>query len=79
MASWVSIVQLALAWIFAQSSSIVPLFGTALPHHVQENIKSENISLSQSEIETIEAIISKDIVQGSRHPEMARKFYKTDQ
>ena len=70
-----SLSQLSLAWVAAQSPSIVPLFGTTRPIHVLENIKSAKIHLTQSEIDKINEIVSKGIVRGDRHPEMAKKLY----
>jgi len=67
--------QLSLAWSYALGPSIIPLFGTTKPIHVQENIKSTKIDLTQSEIDNINAIVSKGTVHGERHPESAKKLY----
>lgn len=67
--------QLALAWILAQSSSIVPLFGTTISEHVRENISSGDISLSGEEINAMNEIISRGALLGARYPEMAKQFY----
>jgi len=72
-----SLSQLALGWVATQSPSYIPLFGTTRGPHVQENIKSLEISFTQSEINSINEIVSKGVVQGSRHPEMGKKFYGT--
>jgi aryl-alcohol dehydrogenase-like predicted oxidoreductase len=72
-----SLSQLALAWVIAQSPSIVPIFGTTQSRHVLENIKCQEINLSQNEIDKINEIVSKGIVSGDRHPEMAKHLYKT--
>jgi aryl-alcohol dehydrogenase-like predicted oxidoreductase len=71
-----SLPQLALAWVSTQSPSFIPLFGTTRSAHVQENIKSLGISLTQSEINSINEIVSKGVVQGSRHPDAGKQFYR---
>jgi aryl-alcohol dehydrogenase-like predicted oxidoreductase len=73
-----TVAQLALAWIACQSTAFVPLFGTTREAHVQENIKSMKIRLTQTEVDTINEIVSKGIVRGSRLPEMVKHIYKTD-
>jgi aryl-alcohol dehydrogenase-like predicted oxidoreductase len=73
-----SLSQLALAWIFVQSPSVVPLFGTTRASHVEENIKSIKILFTQTEIDTINEIVSNGIVRGSRHPEIVKQLYKTE-
>lgn len=73
-----TIAQLSLAWVASQSASFVPLFGTTRSVHVQENIKSMKIRLTQTEVDAINEIVSKSVVQGSRHPEMVKHIYKTD-
>ncbi len=71
-----SLSQLSMAWVAAQSPSIIPLFGTTEPSHVLENIKSGEVHLTRNEIDKINEIVSKGVVRGDRHPEMAKRFYK---
>ncbi len=70
-----SLSQLSLAWVAAQSPSIIPLFGTTQSMHVLENIKSVKVHLTGHEIDRMNEIVSKGIVHGDRHTEMAKKFY----
>jgi aryl-alcohol dehydrogenase-like predicted oxidoreductase len=70
-----SLSQLALAWVIAQSPSIIPLFGTTQPIHVLENIKSTKVPLQQNDIDLINDMVSKEIVRGERHPEMVKQLY----
>ena len=72
-----TVAQLALAWIACQSATFVPLFGTTREAHVQENIKSIKIMLTQTEIDAINEIVSKGVVRGSRLPEIVKHIYKT--
>lgn len=70
-----SLSQLSLAWVAAQSPSIVPLFGTTQSIHVEENIKSTAVHLTQHDIDKINETISSGVVHGDRLPETAKKFY----
>lgn len=70
--------QLALAWVATQSPSFIPLFGTTQVDHLQENIKSMKINLSQTDIDAINEIVAKGVVRGYRLPETIKHVYKTD-
>ncbi len=73
-----SLAQLALAWVAQQSDHIIPLFGTTHPAHIQENLPSLKLSLSQAEMIKMNAIVKEGAVHGSPHPESARHLYKKD-
>lgn len=66
--------QLALAWVLAQSSTIVPLFGTTRQEHLQENIEAVMIKLSALELATLNAMIP--LAKGERYAANAMKVYK---
>ena len=70
-----SLSELSLAWIAAQSPSIIPLFETTQPSHVLENIKSSSVHLTRHDIDRMNEIVLKGVVHGDRHPEMAKKLY----
>lgn len=72
-----SLSQLTLAWVLAQSPSIIPIFGTTQPLHAMENIKSSKVHLTQNDRDLLNEIVSRGIVHGDRHPEMVRKLYNT--
>jgi aryl-alcohol dehydrogenase-like predicted oxidoreductase len=61
--------QLALAWVLAQKDFIVPIPGTTKLKHIEENVMATEISLSDFELKTIEAIFPKGIASGTRYPE----------
>jgi aryl-alcohol dehydrogenase-like predicted oxidoreductase len=61
--------QLALAWVLAQGSSIVPIPGTKRRKYLQENIGALAVDLTPEDLERIEGIASKDAFAGSRYPE----------
>ncbi len=70
-----SLSQLSLAWVAAQSPSIIPIFGTTQSAHVLENIGSINIERTPDEIDQINAIVAEGVIHGERHPDMAKKLY----
>lgn len=61
--------QIALAWLLAQSSSIVPIPGTTKLYRLQENLKSADIQLTLEDLKEIEIISSKIILTKERYPE----------
>ncbi len=70
-----SLAQLSLAWVAAQSPSIVPLFGTTQPAHVLDNIQSAQVHLTGPEVDKINDLVSRGVVHGDRHPEWTRHLY----
>src|SRR5450432_3908959 len=61
--------QIALAWLLAQKSWIVPIPGTTKLHRLEENIGAVNIEFTPAELHEIDDISSKMKVQGDRYPE----------
>jgi aryl-alcohol dehydrogenase-like predicted oxidoreductase len=49
-AKGVTVAQLNIAWLFHQSAWILPIPGTTSIHHLEENIKAADISLSKEEL-----------------------------
>jgi len=66
--------QIALAWLLAQKSWIVPIPGTTKLHRLEENIGAVNIQLSPDELRELETAASKIAVQGARYPEELQKM-----
>jgi len=60
--------QIALAWLLAQKSWIVPIPGTTKLHRLQENIGAAAIDLSKGELRQIEDAVAQIQVQGDRYP-----------
>jgi aryl-alcohol dehydrogenase-like predicted oxidoreductase len=60
--------QVALAWVLAQMSWIVPIPGTTKIARLEENLKAEKITLSQDDLMEIETVFSAIQVQGARYP-----------
>ncbi len=61
--------QIALAWLLAQKSWIVPIPGTTKLHRLAENIGSVNVELTTDDLKEIEDAAAKIQVQGARLPE----------
>jgi aryl-alcohol dehydrogenase-like predicted oxidoreductase len=65
--------QIALAWLLAQKSWIVPIPGTTKLHRLEENIKAADIILTGEELSEINSVLEKIGVAGDRYPEELEK------
>ncbi|SDN96246.1 aldo/keto reductase [Polaromonas sp. JS666] len=61
--------QVALAWLLAQKSWIVPIPGTTKLHRLKENVEATAVELSMEELREIRSAISNITVQGGRYAE----------
>ena len=61
--------QIALAWLLAQKSWIVPIPGTTKLHRLDENISAVAVELSPDDLGEIETTAAQITVQGDRYPE----------
>jgi len=61
--------QIALAWLLAQKSWIVPIPGTTKLQRLDENNGAVAVELSSFDLREIESASSKITVQGARYPE----------
>jgi aryl-alcohol dehydrogenase-like predicted oxidoreductase len=61
--------QLALAWLLAQGSDIVPIPGTKRPERLLENLGALQVKLSVDEVARISAAIPPGAAAGLRYPE----------
>lgn len=61
--------QLAIAWLLAKESHIIPIPGTKKMHRLEENAGAEGITLSPQEMGDIEAIMPVGIAAGTRYDE----------
>ena len=65
----VTAAQIALAWLLAKAPWIVPIPGTTKLHRLEENLGSENVTLSPEALARInQALASIDVV-GDRYPQ----------
>lgn len=64
--------QIALSWLLAQKSFIVPIPGTSKLHRLQENISATGISLSNEELKEINSALATIKIVGERYPAYMR-------
>lgn len=64
--------QLALAWLMAQGSNIVPIPSNKTRQHLDENIKATEIKLSKEDLARLDAIFRPAAVAGPRSKDMHR-------
>jgi aryl-alcohol dehydrogenase-like predicted oxidoreductase len=61
--------QLALAWLLAQPSGVMPIPSTRKLEHFKDNIKALELELSPSDLASIGDAVPVSNVRGERHPE----------
>jgi aryl-alcohol dehydrogenase-like predicted oxidoreductase len=66
--------QIALAWLFAQRSSIVPIPGTRRLQRLDENIAAVEVDLSSDDLATLGDAAAPIGVAGERHNEAMQKM-----
>lgn len=66
--------QLALAWVLAQGTDIVPIPGTKRRKYLEENISAGNVIISETEMAEIVAVLPRGAVSGQRYPESMMAF-----
>jgi aryl-alcohol dehydrogenase-like predicted oxidoreductase len=66
--------QIALAWLLAQKSWIVPIPGTTKLHRLEENLGAASITLSASDLAEIQSALSGIQVHGDRYPAAYQKL-----
>lgn len=66
--------QLALAWVLAKGSNIIPIPGTKKRKYLELNAQAVDVNLSNEDVLDIEKIISKYPNTGDRYPEEGMKL-----
>jgi aryl-alcohol dehydrogenase-like predicted oxidoreductase len=66
--------QIALAWLLAQKSWIVPIPGTTKLDRLDENIGAVKIELSVDDLHQIDSAATKIKIEGARYPEKLEKI-----
>ena len=66
--------QLALAWVLAKGTNIVPIPGTKRRKYLQENVGSVDVVLTGEDLARIEEVTPQDSFSGSRYPEAMMKL-----
>jgi len=65
--------QLALAWLLAQGTDIVPIPGTKRIQYLEENAAAADIRLTAEELQRIDAALPAGVAAGARYPEGGMK------
>jgi aryl-alcohol dehydrogenase-like predicted oxidoreductase len=60
--------QIALAWLLAQKSWIVPIPGTTKLHRLKENVRAAAVELTAGDLRGIGDALARITVQGDRYP-----------
>jgi aryl-alcohol dehydrogenase-like predicted oxidoreductase len=63
--------QLALAWVLAQASDMVPIPGTKRRTYLEENVAAAKVQLSKSDLARIEEVAPKGFAAGGRYHDMS--------
>jgi aryl-alcohol dehydrogenase-like predicted oxidoreductase len=63
--------QLALAWVLAQGSDVVPIPGTKRRKYLEQNLAAADIKLTRDDLARIDQVAPKGIAAGPRYPEAA--------
>ena len=66
--------QIALAWLLAQKSWIVPIPGTTKLHRLEENLGAVAIELTPDDLHDIDAAAEEITIQGARYPEKLQQM-----
>ena len=66
--------QLAIAWVLAQGSDIVPIPGTKRIKYLVENMGALDVALSAEELATIAAVLPSGATAGDRYPAHSMQY-----
>jgi aryl-alcohol dehydrogenase-like predicted oxidoreductase len=66
--------QIALAWLLAQKSWIVPIPGTTKLNRLEENVGAASVALTPNDLASIDSALSAVAVQGARYPEHLQRL-----
>jgi aryl-alcohol dehydrogenase-like predicted oxidoreductase len=66
--------QVALAWLLAQGSDIIPIPGTKRRRYLEENVASAELILSPAEQERLNQALAPEVVAGPRYDERMMAF-----
>jgi aryl-alcohol dehydrogenase-like predicted oxidoreductase len=60
--------QLAIAWLLAKGSDIVPIPGTKHVHYLEQNVGAADVQLNAADVARLDTLFSPDNVSGERYP-----------
>jgi aryl-alcohol dehydrogenase-like predicted oxidoreductase len=67
----VTTAQLALAWVLAQGTDLVPIPGTKSRARLEENVAAMEVDLTAAELAALEEIAPPGCASGDRYPDMS--------
>jgi aryl-alcohol dehydrogenase-like predicted oxidoreductase len=70
--------QLALAWLLARASHIIPIPGTAQRAHLEENMGALDVTLSAEHLQRLDTLINPRTVTGARYVPAAQADVDTE-
>jgi aryl-alcohol dehydrogenase-like predicted oxidoreductase len=70
--------QLAIAWVLAKGSSIVPVIGARTRAQLAESLGALDVKLSPSDVAQIEATITPESVAGTRYGAQQMAFLDSE-
>ena len=65
--------QLALAWLLAQGSDVVPIPGTKRREYLEENTGAVRVAFAADDLRRIDEVAPKGAAAGERYPEPGMK------
>ncbi|WP_058535212.1 aldo/keto reductase [Legionella saoudiensis] len=68
-----SLSQLALAWILAQPSKIIPIPGTKRLNYLEDNLGALEVALSEEDLQLLERLIPANAVKGDKYPDAFKR------
>lgn len=71
--------QLALAWLLAKASHIIPIPGTRSIAHLQDDLGAVNVRLDASTMQRLESLINRHTVLGGRYDAAAQAGVDTEE
>lgn len=74
----ISVSQLAIAWVAARGSDIVPLVGARRRDRLAEAVAALDVSLSEADLAAIEAAVPPDAAAGSRYAAQQMKMLDSE-
>lgn len=63
--------QLALAWLLAQGSDVIPIPGTKRVKYLEENVGALDVHVSKEMLEELDAVFPIDAASGARYADMS--------
>jgi aryl-alcohol dehydrogenase-like predicted oxidoreductase len=66
-----TLAQLAIGWVLAQGTHVVPLCGTKRRTHLRENVAAATVTLTAADLAEVDTLFAAAGVVGDRYPDMS--------